>query len=39
LAPFLQLKDDDISIMRVLVEMFDPVEQAIGHAIDLPKMA
>jgi hypothetical protein len=38
-APFMQLKDEITSLVRVLVEMFDPVEQAIGHAIDLPRMA
>jgi hypothetical protein len=38
-APFMQLKDEITSLVRALVEMFDPVEQAIGHAIDLPRMA
>jgi hypothetical protein len=31
--------DDILSILRVMVETFDPIEQAIGRAIDLSWMA
>jgi len=37
-AQFAQFKEDRLISMRVLVDTFDLVEQALGRAIHLPKM-
>src|ERR1700726_4200427 len=39
LAQFAQFKAGRLVSMRVLVDSFDLVEQALGHSIDLPKIA
>ncbi|MBS0531452.1 MAG: nuclear transport factor 2 family protein [Proteobacteria bacterium] len=39
LAQFAQFKGGKLSNMRVIVDTFDLVEQALGHPIHLPKIA
>ena len=39
LAQFVQFKNGRLSNMRVLLDTFDLVEQAIGQPIDLPRIA
>jgi ketosteroid isomerase-like protein len=39
IAHFAQFRDGKLSSLRVLVDTFDLVEQAVGYPIHLPKIA